>query len=253
MNPDLETLRFDLCCAARILYRAGLSVANAGHISIAIGENRMLVNRFGPSFATLCPADILTVNFDGHVIDHHPAVDPYVNETIQLHGVIHRYNPQIAAVVHTHPPGTVTWSAFRKAPEIFDQESCILAGDVAIVEEDYTGIAASEERVRPFALALGKSAAVILPNHGALTSGSSVQLAVARMILLEGMCQRNLAVYAAAKATGFTPHPIALENAMNAKRELARIPFLQPLWNDFLQRLQQSDPALFAPRAAAAD
>ena len=52
-----ENLKFDICCAARVLYRAGLSVANAGHISIALGDDRMLVNRFGPSFATLKPTD----------------------------------------------------------------------------------------------------------------------------------------------------------------------------------------------------
>ncbi len=47
---DVKGLKFDLCCAARLLYRFGLSVGNAGHLSITIGNDRMLVNRFGPSF-----------------------------------------------------------------------------------------------------------------------------------------------------------------------------------------------------------
>ena len=41
-----DQIRLDLCCAARLLYRNGLSAANAGHISVAIGGNRMLVNHF---------------------------------------------------------------------------------------------------------------------------------------------------------------------------------------------------------------
>ena len=49
-------------------------------------------------------------------------------------------------------------------PEIYDQESCIIAGDVGIVEEDYTGTAAGEDRVRPFAEAIAQYPAVILPN-----------------------------------------------------------------------------------------
>jgi ribulose-5-phosphate 4-epimerase/fuculose-1-phosphate aldolase len=126
-----------------MLFRAGLSAANAGHLSVAVGDNKMLVNRFGPSFATLVPADILTVDYSGKVLEHDPAVNPYINDTIALHGVIHRYNPHVIAVAHTHPPATVTFSAFRKVPEIYDQESCILAGDVGVVEEDYEGIAAS--------------------------------------------------------------------------------------------------------------
>ena len=34
----------------------------------------------------------------------------YVNDTIRLHGVIHKHNSDIVAVAHTHPPGVVTFS-----------------------------------------------------------------------------------------------------------------------------------------------
>ena len=180
---NVQALKFDLCCAARLLFRFGLSVGNAGHLSITVGENRMLVNRFGPSFATMTPADVLTMDFNGNVLEHDPSIKPYVNETIHLHGVIHRYNPHIAAVAHTHPPNTVTWTTFRKLPQTFDQESCLLADDIAIVDEEFTGLAQSEDRVRPFAEALGKKPVVLLPNHGAITTGPSIQSALFRMML----------------------------------------------------------------------
>ena len=247
-----EALIFDMCCAARMLYRAGLSVANAGHLSVSLERERMLVNRFGPSFATLTPADILTVGYDGKVLSHDPQVSPYVNETIQLHGVIHRYNPQAAVIVHTHPPATVTFSAFRRVPEIYDQESCFLAGEMGVVDEDYSGLASSEERVRAAAQKVGKYRAVILPNHGAITSGDNLQIAVVTMMLLEAAVQRHLAVAGAARATGLSPTPIAPEHALTAKRELGRIPFLQPLWEDLMKRLHRTDPDLFAHRAASA-
>lgn len=242
---DLNALKFDLCCAARLLYRFGLSVGNAGHLSIAIGDNRMLVNRFGPSFATIIPADVLVMDYAGNVVAHDPSVKPYVNETIHLHGVIHRYNPQISAVAHTHPPNTVTWTTFRKLPQAYDQESCLLADDIAIVDEEFTGLAQSEERVRPFAEALGKKPVVLLPNHGAITTGPSIQSALFRMILLEGLCQRNISVASAAQATGLHPHAIAPEHALTTKRELAKIPILDALWEDLLKRLRQTDAELF--------
>jgi ribulose-5-phosphate 4-epimerase/fuculose-1-phosphate aldolase len=248
---NLDALKLEICCAARFLYRAGMSAANAGHISVTIAENKMLVNRFGPSFATMRPADILTVDYQGKVLAHDASVNPYVNETINLHAVIHRYNPQIAAVLHTHPPAAVTWSTFHKVPEIYDQESCIIADDIAIVNDDFEGIASSEDRVRPFAEALGKKPLVLLPNHGAISTGPNVKTAMVRMILLEGACQRNISVAAAARATGLAPHAISQEHAMTAKRELAKIPFLDPLWEDFIKRLRQSDPDLFGARIAA--
>ena len=244
---NYEVIKFDICCAARLLYRQGLSIANAGHLSVAVGEDRMLVNHFGPSFATLRPENIVLVDFAGKVLDG----EAYVNDTIRLHGIIHRENPRAVAVAHTHPPAVVTFSAFRVVPEIYDQESCILVDDVGIVDEDYEGLAAEEERVLPIARALKEKRVVILPNHGAITTGENIQVALLRMLLLEGMAGRNLAVAQAAQALGRKPVPIAMDVARLAKSEIARIPVFAPLWQDFLTRLRATDPDLFAGREAA--
>src|SRR5262245_28214408 len=168
-----EQLQFDLCCGARALYRAGLSVGIAGHLSISVGENRMLANRFGPSFGTLVPDDVLLLDWEGNLVEGRGAV----NDTIRLHGVIHKRNPSIIAVAHTHPPATVTLGTLRVLPEIWDQEGCLLAGDVAIAEEDYGGLASSEDRVSPFAEALRTHSAIVLPNHGAITTGPNIEVA----------------------------------------------------------------------------
>ena len=239
-----EELKFDLCCAARSLFRQGLSVSIAGHISVKVGPEAMLVNRFGPSFGTLTPDDILLVDFDGKILEG----IGWVNDTIRLHGVVHRMNPQHVAVAHTHPPGVVTWSALRQLPQVYDQEGCFLAGEVAIVEEDYEGLAATEDRVLPVGEALRTHAAVILPNHGAITAGPSIPVALLRMILLEQTAQRNLAVAAAARNTGLTPRPISPEAALRAKQELANLPAIEPIWADILAQLKRTDPELFAAR-----
>lgn len=244
---NLDQIKFDICCAARILFRQRMSAANAGHISMTIAQDRMLMNRFGPSFATLHPNDILTLDFHGNIIeDHTPQKNARLNETVELHGIIHRYNPHAVCVLHTHPPATVTWSTFRKVPEIYDQESCILAGDVAVVEEDYEGLASGEDRTKSAALALGKHRAVILPNHGAITTGPSVQHALFTMIILEGMVARNLSVLSAARATGLTPQPIKMEVAQQVRMGIAKMNAIEPLWADLLHRLVATDPELFA-------
>jgi ribulose-5-phosphate 4-epimerase/fuculose-1-phosphate aldolase len=131
-------------------------------------------------------------------------------------------------------------------PEIYDQESCILANDVAVVEEDYEGLASSEDRLRTAAQALGKHRAVILPNHGAITTGPNVQYALFAMILLEGMVARNLSVLSAARATGLTPQPIKPEVAQQVRAGIAKMNALEPLWADLLHRLVATDPELFA-------
>jgi len=208
----------------------------------------MIANRFGPSFATLIPDDVLVLDFDGNVIDGKGSV----NDTIRLHGVIHKYNPGIAAVAHTHPPGVVTYSTLGKVPEIYDQESCFLAGDVGIVEEEYNGLASSEDRVKGCALALGRYRAVILPNHGAITSGNDMREAIIGMMLLEGMVQRTLAVEAAGRVTGITPRPIAPEIALMTREELNGFKATGLIWDDLMAKLRQTDPDLFSSRDKAA-
>lgn len=247
-----DDLKFDLCCGARVLYRAGLSAGIAGHLSIMVDQDKMLANRFGPSFATVEPEDVLTLDLDGNILDGRG----FVNDTIRLHGVLHKMNPDVVAIAHTHPPAVVTFSSLRIVPEAYDQESCFLAGEVAVVEEDYSGLASSEDRVRPFGDALGNHHALILPNHGAITKGSSIRQAIILMMGLEGMIQRHLSVAAASRATGITPRPIAPEIALATKRELntivaGRAP-LNLVWDDLMAKLRQSDPALFAAREQAA-
>ncbi len=241
---DHEAIKFDICCAARLLYRQGLSVANAGHLSVAVGPDEMLVNHYGPSFATLRPENVVRVSFAGKVLDG----EAYVNDTIRLHGIIHRENPRAIAIAHTHPPSVVTLSALRVVPEIYDQESCLLADDVGVVEDDYEGLAAEEERVMPIADALREKPVAILPNHGAITTGDNIQVAFLRMVLLEGMAERNLAVAQAARNLGREPIAIAPAAARRTKAEIARIPVLPLLWKDFLARLRSTDPDIFEGR-----
>jgi ribulose-5-phosphate 4-epimerase/fuculose-1-phosphate aldolase len=237
-----DDLKQDLCRGARVLFRHGLSMGIAGHLSIKVGPGTMLANRFGPSFGTLMPADVLTLDLDGHVQEGTGSV----NDTIRLHGVIHRQHPSFVALAHTHPPGVVTFSALRALPEVYDQESCFLAGEVGLVEEDYSGLASREERVRPMADALRAHRTILLPNHGAVTRGETIQEAVFLMLLLEQMVQRNLAVAAASRATGLPPRPIPAAVAQATKDELNRLRALPLIWEDLMAKLRATDAALLA-------
>ena len=232
--------KFQLCCGARTLFRAGLSVSIAGHLSIKVAPNTMVANRFGPSFGTVMPRDVLTLDLDGNLLDG----QGHVNDTIRLHGVIHKVNPEVVAVCHTHPPAATTISTLRIVPECYDQESCLLAGAVGIVEEDYSGLASTEDRVKPYAEALAKYHAVFLANHGALTRGADVRQAVLLMLALEGMCQRYLSVMHAQTVTGKQAKPISKEVALMTRKELAGLGAIGLVWDDFLNKLRATDPEL---------
>src|SRR5687767_13054360 len=101
-----DELKVELCRGARLLYRHGLSTGLAGHLSVKVGPDAMLANRFGRSFATLVPDDILRLDLRGNVLEG----NGQVNDTIRLHGDIHEQNPDFVALAHTHPPAVVTFS-----------------------------------------------------------------------------------------------------------------------------------------------
>lgn len=237
-----DDLKLDLCRGARVLHQRGLSMGIAGHLSIKVGPDTMIANRFGPSFATVMPQDVLTLGLDGSIKDG----KGYVNDTIRLHGVIHKHNPDVVALAHTHPPAVVTFGTLRTVPLVYDQESCFLAGEVGIVEEDYSGLASTEDRVRPMAETLAKHKAIILPNHGAVTGGANIRQAIILMLLLEGMAARNLSVLMmTAGNPGLRPKPIHEQVALATKKELAGLQALGMVWDDLMARLRKTDPELF--------
>ena len=225
-------IAYDISCAARILAHEGLSVLVAGHLSFAV-DGKMYVNRFGPSFERVKPEDILLLDYDGKILEG----DGFVNDTILLHGVLHRLAPEARALVHTHPRSVVTLSSFRTVPEIYDQESCFLAGDIGIFDEDYAGLASTEQRVAPMAQALRQFRTLILPNHGALTSGDTIPAATMRMILLENVAKRYLEVSQAAATIGKKPRPVAPEIALQTRKELEGLRAEGLLWKDYVEKL----------------
>ena len=87
---------------------------------------------------------------------------------------------------------------------------------------------------------------ILLPNHGAVTRGETIQEAVFLMLLLEQMVQRNLAVAAASRATGLPPRPIPAAVAQATKDELNRLRALPLIWEDLMAKLRATDAALLA-------
>lgn len=238
---DLATAKFDMVCAMRILERQKLTQWNAGHCSQVIGPGQMLVNRYGPSFATIRQRDLLTVDFEGNVIEG----EGEVNCTIRLHGRIHKLNPECRILVHTHPPLTTMYSVFRRVPETYQQFNCILHGQIGVLHDDYEGLAGSDDRIDPIATAIKTYKAVILPNHGALTQGNTIQDALWHMLLLEETVRYNLFVHQVSSATGWTAAKVADSVALETQREIERVPVFSTFWLDLVQRLRTSDPDLF--------
>jgi ribulose-5-phosphate 4-epimerase/fuculose-1-phosphate aldolase len=241
---DLDALRIELCCGMRLLSRRGATAPFiAGHASVKIDDDRLLVNRFGVSFETVTPADLLVIDLGGNVLEGRGRV----NQTIRLHCSIHEKSAGAKAAVHSHPPSVVTFSTLAIPPLIYDQESCALAGSIALLDKkhdslDTSPIVAEEFAGRP------EINAIIAPNHGAFTRGPSMAAAFYFFLVLEHICRRNLAILEAGRAAGVRPQAIDADVAREIQTEQRELKALPDLWNDALDSLRATDPQLLAER-----
>lgn len=240
----LERLRVEACCAMRWIHRRGAAAPFiAGHASVKLDGGNLLVNRFGASFATVMPEDLLVIRQDGQVVEGRGRV----NQTIALHGHIHARCPEVMAAVHSHPQSTVALSALGCEPQVFDQETCVLAGAIALLARSHEGLDTSSDVADRFTAA-PTTLAVIAPNHGAFTRGPSIEMAAYLMILVEHACRRHVEVMAAARACGVTAQPIPAPAAQAIRAEQRALQAFPLLWADALAVLRASDPDLLALR-----
>jgi ribulose-5-phosphate 4-epimerase/fuculose-1-phosphate aldolase len=102
-----------------------------------------------------------------------------------IHAAIYRSRPDAGAVVHTHSPYATAFSVVhRDIPALMTESAGYLGGDGGVRVIEYVPPARPDtgERV---AAGLGRSRAVLLPNHGVVAVGESLSKAFAAALQVE--------------------------------------------------------------------
>jgi ribulose-5-phosphate 4-epimerase/fuculose-1-phosphate aldolase len=227
-----------LAAGFRLFGRFGFDEGVAGHITARDPEHtdQFWVNPFGRNFKHVRVSDLICVNRDGVVVHG----DAFVNQAaFAIHSQVHEARPEIVAAAHSHSLHGKAWSSLGRLLDPLTQDACAFYDDHALFD-DYTGVVLDPEEGKRIAHALGENKAVILRNHGLLTTGYSVDEAVWSFITMERTCQAQLL----AEAAG-TPVKIADEMARTTHDQtgspIACYFSFQPLW-DWITR---DEPDLF--------
>lgn len=177
MNARAAARRIALCC--RQLAVGGLVAGQDGNISVRLGPQRILVTPSGVLKGLVTAADMVVVDGRGRKM----AGRRNPTSELDLHLRILRLRPDVAAVVHAHPP---TATGFALAGEGFDSntltELIFQVGRVPLVPYGTPGTPELGDRVEPF---LDGHDALLLAHHGAVTMGSTLDAAWIRMESLE--------------------------------------------------------------------
>jgi L-fuculose-phosphate aldolase len=168
-----------MALCARQLAARGLIAGQDGNLSVRLSPTRALVTPRGLIKALLTPSDMVEVDLSGRRRSGHRKP----TSELDLHLRILKRRPDVGAVVHAHPP---TATGFAVAGLGFDQfvlpELILLFGRVPLVPYGTPGTPELGDRVEPY---IDRHDGLLLANHGAVTVGSTLELAWIRMESLE--------------------------------------------------------------------
>jgi len=172
-------LKQDLVEVGRRMYTKGFVASNDGNISARLSDRAILVTPTSVSKGFMSVTDILTVDYDGKVLQG----TKKPTSELKMHLEVYRQRADVMAVVHAHPPIA---TAFAVAGKICDKvslpEVVFSLGFVSLAEY---GTPTTEELPRSVARHIGRSDAILLANHGALTVGGDLFDAYYKMETLE--------------------------------------------------------------------
>jgi len=169
----VQSLRDRIAWACRILADEGYADLTLGHVSARGPGGEIWIKRKGVALDEVEPEDVVA-------LDDRDAVRPL--ETV-LHTGVYRVRPDVAAVVHGHPPYATALGATTEPLSLLTHDSVLFADGVGRFDEP--DLIVDEKQGGRVAAALGGRRAVLLRNHGVVVVGKNIPWAVLTAATLE--------------------------------------------------------------------
>jgi len=205
---DYEAIRKEALITAQAMLSYGLTIGDSGNVSARVPDpDRLLlaITPHGCYYDTLSPEDIVVVDEEGEPVagDRIPSVE------LLLHAAIYRARPDVAAVIHAHPPlASAAAVVGRPIPPILEDQMIFLGGQIEVAPHAMTG----SPQLVDYALgALGDRNACLLANHGALAVGHDLRAALTACQYLEKLAQAFLFATWAGQVNVLPPDVVEVE------------------------------------------
>lgn len=177
-----QAIRRDVAAAARTLADAGLLIGTSGNVSALDPETgHLAVTATGVVLADCRPEHVTIVDHDGNVV----AGDLAPTSELDLHlAVATAYGA--ASVVHTHARYATAIGCVHAELPVLHYQQIMLGGTVRVAPYATFG---TPELAGNVVEALRDRSGALMANHGAVTTGSSLDKAVESALLLEWCCR----------------------------------------------------------------
>lgn len=197
----------------RRLWERGLIAGQDGNVSMRLGPGRILATPAGFSKVDVGEDDLVVLEIDGTTIRRGAGA----SSEIGLHLRAYDKRPDVAAVVHAHPPtATALGVAGETLPGNVLPEVTVLLGAVPLVPYATPGTSRLADQFDPF---WSGHDAFLMANHGALTLGPDLRVAHQRMETMEHAAQVIVAARALGRVGTLADEDVRALHAMRSGRK----------------------------------
>lgn len=180
-------VRTDLAACYRLLALYGWDDLVFTHVSARVPgtDDHFLINAYGLFFEEITASNLVKVDLDGKKVAESP--HPVNPAGFVIHSAVHDARHEAGCVLHVHTKAGIAVST--QADGLLPISQTSLFPYSMLAYHDYEGVALLDDEKPRLVADLGKCNAMILRNHGLLTTGESIADAFLLMYLLETACQ----------------------------------------------------------------
>ncbi len=161
------------------VYNQGLLAAYDGNLSVRIDDEKILITRSAVNKGSVTEKDILIIDNNGNLIEGKGKV----TTEVKLHLKIYNCRKDINSVIHCHPLySTAIASTREKFPNNIFPEVILTMGEIPICKYATPSTNGLAESLDPY---IDYANVFLLSNHGAVTTGKTLETAYYRMEKLE--------------------------------------------------------------------
>ncbi len=237
-QEEWET-RVTLAACYRLMDKFGMTDLIYNHITARIpGTQDLLINLYGLLYKEITASSLVRITVEGEIV-RKPDTDYGINKSgYVIHGCIHTARKDVQCVIHTHTRAGMAVASMQCGLLPLTQTASRFNHHLAY--HDFEGPAVDLAERERLVHDLGQHHAMILRNHGLLTSGASVPQAFNLMYQLEMSCRAQVDAMAAGTDLLLPPAEI-LERSAHLYQPSVRRPYGELEWHAML-RLLDAEP-----------
>lgn len=240
VSEEEWAVRVDLAACYRLIAMHGWDDLVFTHVSARVpgAEEHFLINAYGMLFEEMTASSLVKVDLAGDkVLDSPYPVNP---AGFTIHSAVHEARHDAGCVLHTHTRAGVAVSAQKDGLLPISQTSLFPYATLAY--HDYEGVALNEGEKPRLVADLGDKNAMMLRNHGLLTTGPTIADAFLMMYVFETACQIQVMAQSSGGELIQVPQPI-VDGIQAQAEQVTKGLGGQLVWPGLLRKLDRNDPS----------